>query len=208
MTILEVVIAVVILSMISIAVFQFVRSNLKAISMSTKDVNDRLAVERLVELVQEEFYNIPARGQATLMSKAVKVSGRDVDVVEWRSKGGPGLMTTAAKGEYQVRLRIKPVQRDSSKYEIGIEREMVMQETALGLVAGAGTSKPDWVMLIPEALSLKCRFFDPRLNTEVESWTDPASRPSYMRLSIMREGDVVPFEAVIANPGGIATQQQ
>lgn len=208
MTILEVVIAVVILSMISIAVFQFVRSNLKAISISTKDVNERLAVERLVELVQEEFYNIPARGQATLTSKAVKVGGRDVDFVEWRSKGGPGLMTTAAKGEYLVRLRIKPVQRDSSKYEIGIEREMVMQETALGLVAGSGTSKPDWVTLIPDAQSLKCRFFDPALNTEVEGWSDAARRPSYMRLSIMREGDVVPFEAVIANPGGIATQQQ
>ena len=208
MTILEVVLAVVVLSFISVAVFQFVRSNIRAISISTQDVNERLAVERLVELVQEEFYNIPARGQATLLSKAVKVGGRDVDVVEWRSKGGPGLMTTAAKGEYQVRLRIKPVQRDSAKYEIGVEREMVMQETALGLVAGAGTSKPDWIPLIPDAYSLRCRFFDPRLNTEVESWPDATTRPSYMRLSIMREGDLVPCEAVIANPGGIATQQQ
>ena len=208
MTILEVVLAVAVLAMISIAVFQFVRSNLKAVSISTQDVNDRLAVERLMELVQEEFYNIPARGQATLLSKAVRLGGRDVDVVEWRSKGGPGLMTTAAKGEYQVRLRIKPVQRDSSKYEIGVERELVMQDTALGLVAGAGTSKPDWIPLIPDAYSLRCRFFDARLNTEVENWTDPSTRPSYMRLSIMRDGDLVPFEAVVANPGAIATQQQ
>ncbi len=208
MTILEVVLAVVVLSMISMAVFQFVRSNIKAIALSSEDVNDRLAVERLTELVQEEFFSFPGRGQSTLMSKSVKLGGRDVDTVEWRSKGGPGLMTTAAKGEYIVRLRIKPVQRDSTRYEIGVEREMSMQETDLGLVASTGTSKPDWIPLIPNAQSLKCRFFDPRLNTEVSDWTDPGSRPSYMRLSVMRVDDVVPIEAVIAIPAAIATQQQ
>ena len=109
---------------------------------------------------------------------------------------------------YQARLRIKPVKRDSNKQEIGIERELVMQDSALGLVAGAGTQKPDWIPLIQNAHSMKIRFFDPRLNTEVADWTDPASRPSYMRISIMREDDLVPMEAVIAIPAAIATQQQ
>jgi type II secretory pathway component PulJ len=208
MTILEVVLAVAILSMISVALFQFVRSTLKAIALSSEDVNNRLAVERLVDLVQEELYALPARGQSTLLGKAVKLSGRDVDTLEWRSKGGPGLMTTAAKGEYQVRLRIKPIARDSSHYEIGVEREQVIEETDGGLVAAAGTAKPDWIPLIPDAKSMRVRFFDPRLNTEVDQWNDPAARPSYVRLSIAREDDEVPLEAVVGIPSAIATQQQ
>lgn len=208
MTILEVVIAVIILSFISVAVFQFVRSNLRAMSISAEDVNERLGMERLLDLVQEEFYALPGRGQSTLLSKSLKLGGKELDTVEWRSKGGPGLLTTAAKGEYQARLRIKPVKRDSNQQEIGIERELVMQDSALGLVAGSGTQKPDWIPLIQNAHSMKIWFFDPRLNTEVPDWTDPASRPSYMRISIMRVDDEVPMEAVIAIPAAIATQQQ
>ena len=205
MTLLEVVLAVAVLSMISLAVFQFVKATITAIKTTSDDVNNEVALERLVELVQEEFYNLPSTGQSTLLSKAYNVSGRDQDAVEWRSKGGPGLLTTAAKGEYQVRLRMKP---KGAQYEIGMERELVMQETALGLVAGAGTSKPDWVVLIPAAQSFRCRFFDPRLNTEVPNWSDPSARPSFMRLSIMREGDTVPLEAVVGIPAAIATQTQ
>ncbi len=208
MTILEVVLAVAILSMISVIVFQFVRSNIQAISISSEEINNQLAVERMTEMVQEEFFSFPGRGQSTLLSKAVRISGRDVDSVEWRSKGGPGLMTTAAKGEYIARLRIKPLKDNAAKYEIGIEREIAMQETALGLVASLGASKPDWIPLIPNAQSLRLRFFDPRVNMEIENWTDPATRPSYMRMSVMREGDLVPLEAVIGIPSAIATQTQ
>lgn len=208
MTLLEVVLAVAVLSMISLAVFSFVKSNVSAIKATSLDIDDEIARERLVEMVQEEFYNLPASGQSNLISKAIKVSGRDLDSVEWRSKGGPGLLTTAAKGEYLARLRIKPLKDNPSKYEIGVERELVMQETALGLVAGAGTSKPDWIVLIPHATSMRCRFFDPRLNTEVENWLDPSMRPSFMRLSIMREGDILPMEAVVGIPAAIATQTQ
>lgn len=208
MTLLEVVLAVAVLTMISLAVFQFVKANVSAIKTTSEDINEQMALERLVELVQEEFYNLPGSGQSTLLSKAVRVSNRDLDTVEWRSKGGPGLLTTAAKGEYQARLRMKPLATNSSQYEIGIERELVMQETALGLVAGAGTSKPSWVVLIPNAQSFRCRFFDPRLNTEVENWSDPSARPSFMRLSIMRVGDTVPMIAVVGIPAAIATQTQ
>jgi hypothetical protein len=230
MTILEVILAVLVLAMISVAVFQFVRSNLKAISLSSQDINDRLALERLTEVVQEEFFSFPGRGQSTLLSKAVKVGGRDVDSVEWRTKGGPGMMTTAAKGEYVVRLRIRPVERDSSKYEIGFEREQVMpdaftspQTSSLNVSdnsgqtnltvgsassSGKASGKPDWIPLIPDAYAMKVRFFDPRLNTEVAGWTDPSARPSFMRMTITRSADEEPLDAVISIPAAIASQQQ
>ncbi len=225
LTILEVMLAVLVLSMIAVAVFQFVRSNLKAISLSSEDINNRLALERLTEVVQEEFFSFPGRGQSTLLSKAVKVGGRDVDSVEWRSKGGPGMMTTAAKGEFVVRLRIRPVERDSSRYEIGFEREQVMSDAILASFrspvsppefvpgdsisrSGKPSGKPDWIPLIPDAYALKVRFYDPRLTTEVAGWTDPGARPSYMRLTITRSADEEPLDAVISIPAAIATQQQ
>ena len=106
-TLLEVIIAVMVLALTSLGIFRFVQSNLRAVSYSVEDTEQQLSVERLVGLVQEEFFNLPARGQATLLGESLKLNGTDFDSIEWRSRGGPGLMTTAASGEYQVKLRIQ-----------------------------------------------------------------------------------------------------
>ncbi|MEI9895078.1 MAG: prepilin-type N-terminal cleavage/methylation domain-containing protein [Chthoniobacter sp.] len=58
-TLLEVMIAVLILTLTSFAIYRFVRGTLKALSVSVSDTEDQLALERLVALVQEGLYGIP-----------------------------------------------------------------------------------------------------------------------------------------------------
>jgi prepilin-type N-terminal cleavage/methylation domain-containing protein len=93
-TLLEVMIATLILSLTAIGMFRFVQSTIRAVSYSVEDTEEQLAIERLAALVQEELHELPFRGQLTLQGEGVKLNGTDFDSMEWRSRGGPGLMNS------------------------------------------------------------------------------------------------------------------
>jgi len=199
-TLIEVMVAVLILSLTSLGIFGFIRSTLRAVASSVEDTERQLAVERLVALVQEEFYSLPARGQANIQGEGVKLNGVDFDSIEWRSRGGAGLMTTAATGEYRVKLRIQPVEKFSTKYEIGLWRRPALLDTAGGLIAGGSDKDATWVPLLPNVTSLRLRYWDHRLGQLLDQWRDPSVRPAFVIISIIQEGEETPHEAVLRIP--------
>ena len=199
-TLLEVMLAVAILAIMTLSIFRFVKSTLGAVKESVEDTEEQLAIERLVALVQEQFYNLPARGQTNIQGESIKLGGVDFDTIEWRSRGGPGLMTTAATGEYRVKLRIQPIEKFSNKYEIGFWRRPALLETDSGLIAGGSDKDATWVPLLQRVTAMRLRYWDSRLGQLLDSWRDPAARPSFVIMSITREGDDVPYEAVMRIP--------
>ena len=199
-TLLEVIIAVLILSLTSLGIFRFVQSTLRAVSSSVEDTERHIAVGRLVALVQEQFYDLPARGQTNIQGESVKLNGVDFDSIEWRSRGGAGLMTTAASGEYRVKLRIQPLEKLSNKYEIGLWRRPALLDTAGGLIAGGSDKDATWVPLLQNATSLRLRYWDQRLGQLLDSWRDPTVRPAFVVMTVTQEGDDTPFEAVLRIP--------
>ena len=199
-TLLEVMLAVAIIGFTTVGIFRFVQSTVRAVSVSVEDTEEQLRVDRLVALVQEEFYNLPARGQTNIQGESIKLNGADFDSIEWRSRGGPGLMTTAATGEYRVKLRIQPVEKNSTKYEIGYWRRPALLETEGGLVAGGSDKDATWVPLLQRVSAMRIRYWDSRLGQLLDSWRDPTVRPAFVILSITREGDDVPYEAVLRIP--------
>ena len=199
-TLLEVMLAVAILALTTLGIFRFVQSTVRAVSESVEDTEEQLAIERLVALVQEQFYSLPARGQTNIQGESIKLNGADFDSIEWRSRGGPGLMTTAATGEYRVKLRIQPVEKNSKKYEIGFWRRPALLETNGGLVAGGSDDDATWVPLLQRVTAMRLRYWDSRLGQLLDSWRDPTARPSFIIMSITREGDEVPYEAVLRIP--------
>jgi prepilin-type N-terminal cleavage/methylation domain-containing protein len=206
-TMLEVIIAVMILGMTAIGIFNFVRSNLQAIRYSVEDVEETLSIERLVAMVQEELYAIPARGgSATLLGEGLRTNNMDFDSMEWPSRGGPGLMTTAATGEFRVKLMMKPLETNSRKYEIGLRRRPVLLDSAGGLVQGGSDKDATWVPLLADTISLRIRYWDPRLGQQLDSWRDQAARPSFIVLSILKEGETAPYEAVLTVPAALTQQ--
>ena len=199
-TLLEVMLAVAILAIMTLSIFRFVKSTLGAVKESVEDTEEHLAIERLVALVQEQLYNLPARGQTNIQGESIKLGGVDFDTIEWRSRGGPGLMTTAATGEYRVKLRIQPIEKFSNKYEIGFWRRPALLETDSGLIAGGSDKDATWVPLLQRVTAMRLRYWDSRLGQLLDSWRDPAARPSFIIMSITREGDDVPYEAVMRIP--------
>ncbi len=206
-TLLEVAIAVMIIGLTSMGIFRFVQSTLRAIAFSVEDTESQLEVERLVALVQEELYSLPARGQATLLGEPLKTGGINFDSMEWRSRGGSGLLTTAASGEYRVKVRIQPLKDNESKYEIGFWRRPALLDTAGGLVQGGSDKDATWVPLIKNAKSLTLRYWDARLGQMIDSWRDQGSRPTFVMIGVEREGDEFPYEAWLTVPSA-QTQQQ
>ena len=199
-TLLEVMLAVAIMAVTTLGIFRFVQSTVRAVAASVEDTEEQLSVERLVALVQEEFYSLPVRGQTNIQGESIKLNGADFDSIEWRSRGGAGLMTTAATGEYRVKLRIQPVEKNSNKYEIGFWRRPALLDTAGGLVAGGSDNDATWVPLMQRVAALRLRYWDARLGQLLDSWRDPTVRPSFVIMSITREGDETPYEAVLRIP--------
>lgn len=199
-TLLEVLVASVILTGMALSIYRFVVSTQRGYAESVQDTERLLAVERLVALVQEEFYSIPVRGQTNISGESVRLNGVDFDSIEWRSRGGVGLMTTAASGEYRVKLRIQPVEKFSNKYEIGLWRRPALIETDDGLVEGGSDKDATWVPLLQNAASLRLRYWDQRLGQLLDSWRDPAVKPSFVIITILMEGDDTPYEAVLRIP--------
>lgn len=192
--------AVAIIGFTTVGIFRFVQSTVRAVAVSVEDTEEQLRVDRLVALVQEEFYSLPARGQTNIQGESIKLNGADFDSIEWRSRGGPGLMTTAVSGEYRVKLRIQPVEKNSNKYEIGYWRRPALLETDGGLVAGGSDKDATWVPLLQRVSAMRIRYWDSRLGQLLDSWRDPTARPAFVILSITREGDDVPYEAVLRIP--------
>jgi hypothetical protein len=191
---------VAIIGFTTVGIFRFVQSTVRAVAVSVEDTEEQLRVDRLVALVQEEFYSLPARGQTNIQGESIKLNGADFDSIEWRSRGGPGLMTTAVSGEYRVKLRIQPVEKNSNKYEIGYWRRPALLETESGLVAGGSDKDATWVPLLQRVSAMRIRYWDSRLGQLLDSWRDPTARPAFVILSITREGDDVPYEAVLRIP--------
>jgi len=205
-TLLEVVLGVMILGLTSVGIFKFVQSNLQAIHYSVENAEEVLAVERLAALIQEELYNLPIRGNnGSLTGIQTASQGRDFDTLEWPSRGGAGLMTTAATGEYRVRLMMKPTV-DRKGYEIGLRRQPVLLDSAGGLVQGGSDKDATWVLLLPRTNGLRIRYWDARLGQLIDSWRDPAARPSFIVLSILKEDETFPYEAVLTVPAALTQQ--
>lgn len=206
-TLLEVMLSVLILGLISVGMFKFVQGNLRAIQISMEDAEEVLSVERVVALIQEELYAIPSRGSNNRISGIdQKYESKDMDTLEWNSRGGPGLMTTAATGEYRVTLRMKPITATSREYEIGLTRRPVLLDSAGGLVQGGSDKDATWVPLLSKTTGLRVRYWDPRLGQLITKWNDPSAVPTFIVLSILKEGETVPYEAVLTVPASMTQQ--
>jgi hypothetical protein len=119
------------------------------------------------------------------------LNNRPRDEITWICGAGPGLMTRYATGEYRVSMRLRPVPNAADKMEIGLMRE--------AFDGGKVNDKAEgtWIPLLRDVESLKISYFDPRLNTWVEKWTDTLTLPRLVRVVIGRTGNAVPWEVIV-----------
>jgi prepilin-type N-terminal cleavage/methylation domain-containing protein len=189
-TLLEVVIAVAIIGLLTVTLYRFVVSTLGALRISTEMSTERRMMIGLVNLIEAQLNDLPTQGQALLLGQPHKFHELESDEMQWLCRAGQGLLTSAALGQYRVTLELKPVEKTSAELELVLRRRPV-----------EGTEKDDsWISLMRPVAALEIRYFHPQLNAWVERWNDQNRRPSLVRISITRNVEEPPYEAVLTLP--------
>lgn len=190
-TLLEIVLAVAILAMMSLAIYRFVQSNITTLRISAEENEAEARYGGFINLVSGLWQSLPS-GSGALTGEPFKFNDRSRDEVTWICGAGPGVLTRYAAGEFLVTLRLIPMEK-SDGMELGLSRKS-REEGAIGSSEEGDT----WVPLMEDVQSLQIRYFDTRLNSWVDKWTDTGTLPRLIRLVIGRADRNVPYEAIIA----------
>ena len=193
-TLLEIMLAVAILGLMALSIYRFVGANLVAVRASTEVDEVDARYDAFAALLTAQLRDLPA-GQGALQGEPFKFENRSRDEMTWICSAGPGLLTRYAAGEYSVTLRPRPM-AGSKLLELGIFRESNDDNND----DNNDNQVPDnkaWIPLLSDLKSVEIRYFDWRLNTWVDHWTDRGSLPQLVRLTIERGDSPVPWEAVL-----------
>ena len=188
-TLLEITLAVAIFGMMALAIFRFVSAHITAVRISSELNEVDASYGGLERLLTDQLRELPP-GQGTLLGQPFKFEGRSRDEMTWVCEAGPGLLTRYAPGDYTVTMRLRPMEK-SNGMELGMVRESNDDDNPVA-------DNKAWVPLLTNITSLQIGYFDPRLNTWIDRWTDRGTLPHLVRLTITRVGSKLPWEAVIA----------
>src|SRR5947208_4371200 len=186
-TLLEIIMAVVILATMALAIYRFVQSNLVAIRLSSETIAADARYDGLREVLAAQWQSLPS-GKGALLGDAFKLSDRERDEVRWLCSAGPGLMTRYAAGDYVVSLRLQSA-KDDKGFELGFLRRPQDDKST--------NASETWVPLIDQVRALQIQYFDPRLNVWVQKWTDTGTLPRLVKVTVDRADASAPWEAII-----------
>lgn len=193
-SLLEVIIAVLIISMLMVSVFRFVKTVLTAVHHSTQAAVEKQKTEGLLNFLRYQLESLPPRQQGGLVGTTHKYGGLAADEIEWICTPGHGLLTTAATDEYRVTLTIQNSKDKAGGYEIGLRRRPLDSDERTY----------NWLPLLRPAVALEIRYFEPRSKTWIDQWKDPNTRPTLVRVRIWQEKDTPPVESIIALPAALS----
>jgi prepilin-type N-terminal cleavage/methylation domain-containing protein len=186
-TLLEIMLAVTILGMMSLAIYRFVQSNLTAMYLSSDTAAADAQYDGLRDLLTAQWQSLsPTR--ALMRGQAFKLNDRERDEMNWTCPAGVGLLTRYAPGDFSVTLRLQPA--NGGRLDLGFLRKPRED-------SDTGEGQETWVPLIPNVTSLDVRYFNQQANSWVNSWPG-GSLPSLVKISVGRADSSVPWEAIIA----------
>jgi prepilin-type N-terminal cleavage/methylation domain-containing protein len=188
-TLLEITLAVAILGMMSLAIFRFVQSNLTALRVSVDVSGAEAQYEGLRDLLTAEWQSLTPR-RAAMEGEPFKLNDRQRDEIRWNCSAGPGLLTRYAAGDFTVSLRLQPESSKSNRLDLGFLREPLED-------SDIAEEHQSWVPLIKGVNTLEILYFDPRLNTWIDRWSDGARLPRLIKLIVGRADATTPWEAII-----------
>jgi len=188
-TLLEIMLAVGILGLMSLAIFRFVQSNMLALRLSSDTAARDSQYDGLRDLLTAEWQNLGSV-RSKMYGEAFKINDRERDWVRWTSGAGPGLLTRYAPGDFTVTLRLQPESEKSNRLDLGLLRKPTDD-------SDSGETNETWVPLIKDVSSLQISYFSPNLNNWIDRWSNTSQPPWLVRLTVGRTDSAVPWEVII-----------
>jgi hypothetical protein len=188
-TLLEIMLAVGILGLMSVAIFRFVQSNMTALRLSSDTAAKDSQYDGLRDLLTAEWQSLsPLR--ARMAGEPFKLNDRERDWLRWNCSAGPGLLTRYAPGDFTVTLGLQPESEKSDRLDLGLLRKPKGD-------SDVGEKHETWVPLIKNVSSLQISYFNPSLNTWIDRWSNTSQLPWLVKVTVGRADSPVPWEAVI-----------
>jgi prepilin-type N-terminal cleavage/methylation domain-containing protein len=188
-TLLEITLAVAILGMMSLAIFRFVQTNLTALRVSSDASAAEAQYDGMRDLLTAEWQSLSPK-RAGMKGEPFKLNDRQRDEISWNCSAGPGLLTRYATGDFTVSLRLTPENSKSERLDLGLLRKR-QEDSDIG-------EKPEsWVPLIKNVNTLEIRYFDPRMNTWIDRWTNATQLPRLIKVTVGRSEAATPWEVII-----------
>jgi prepilin-type N-terminal cleavage/methylation domain-containing protein len=188
-TLLEITLAVAILGLMSLAIYRFVQSNITSLRLSAEASASDARWAGLRDLLTAQWQSLPT-GMKALSGDPQKLNERSRDEIRWICGAGPGLLTRYAPGDFIVSMRLQAPDQKSDHLELGFLRRPKDDSSITN-------EKESWVPLIEDVGSLQIRYFDPRLNTWLDRWTDTVTLPRLVKIIVGRTDAAVPWEMII-----------
>jgi prepilin-type N-terminal cleavage/methylation domain-containing protein len=188
-TLLEIMLAVGILGLMSLAIFRFVQANMTALRVSSDIATRDSQYDGLRDLLTSEWQSLSSVS-TKMYGEPVKLNERERDWVQWYCSAGLGLLTRYAPGDFIVTLRLQPESEKSDRLDLGFLRKP-KDDPAVG------EGHETWVPLIKNVSSLQISYFNPNLNTWIDRWSNTSQMPWLVKLTVGRSDSPVPWEAII-----------
>jgi hypothetical protein len=188
-TLLEVMTATFIIALVGFSIFRIVEVNLTAIRVSMTRATGEMSLQGIVAMLARQLADLSPLTPGALSGEAHKFNGLASDEIQWITSAGNGLLTRNASGDYKVTLALQPVEK-TDRTELGLRRAL----------PDADVKDYNWLPLLDGVVAMEIRYYDPRMNSWLEKWSDPQARPGLVRVRIWRDKDQPPYEAVIPMP--------
>jgi prepilin-type N-terminal cleavage/methylation domain-containing protein len=188
-TLLEIMLAAAILAGMALAIYRFVQSNILALRISSEITASDARYDALRDLLMTQWQSL-APGAGALTGEAIKVNDVSRDQITWTCGAGPGLLTRYAAGDFIVSMRVRAESEKSDRVDLGFLRKPQEDRSFTNV-------HETWVPLLENISSLQIRYFDPRLNTWQDKWTDNVTLPRLVKVTVERKDASVPWEAII-----------
>lgn len=184
-TLLEIMLAVTILGLMSLAIFRFVQSNMIAMQLSSSTAADDAQYDGLRDLLTAQWQSLSPL-HANMIGEPFKLD-RERDELKWSCGAGPALLTRYAAGDFNVTLRLQPESEKGDRLDLGFTRKP----------QNGSDADETWVPLIKNVTSLEINYFDPGANNWLPRW--PGGRlPSLIKITVGRTDSAVPWETIVA----------
>ena len=193
-TLLEIMLSVAILSMVALALYQFVSSMLVSAKVAYNSGTLQSDLAGFNRVFQAQAINLPSRlpnGAQLLTGKSVRKAGVSSDSIMWISPPGNGVFARRGDGFFFVTLELAAT-KDGSR--LVLSRALMQSDPNT-----PPKPLPD-VPLIDNVSSLEIAYYDARVNSWVDDWKDPAALPDLVRVRMKFSTGAPDFETVIRLP--------
>jgi prepilin-type N-terminal cleavage/methylation domain-containing protein len=209
-TLLEVMLAVAILAMVGVSIYQFVDVNLRAVQAASVHAKQDSAMRGLAALLQAQLNGLQPKEQNALFGQAHVFQNAASDVVTWAVQSNNGLLTKDASGNYFVTLMLRPSQSSTGSkagnpLELGMQRILAYDANNNAQLAAQGSTASqnngDWVHLLDDVAAFEVRYFTTGdTDWSRTDWTNLTTLPRLIRVRVWKKIDDDPVEVVLNVP--------